>query len=181
MIAWRCLFLSAVVGGQRPRSGPKARRSKGRRDGARRLEDTAAQTPTAYPTYETFSPTFKPTQRPSSTPTTGAPTYWTPAPFAAPPDDYDRDTFDHDPGTCGNYAPNEVYTAEALGLKGAYALANERMRSAATSTSTTTARTTRRASRPSCPPRSRRRSPADGSRPCCPRREPDDPCRRRRP
>ena len=41
MIAWRCLFLSAVVGGQRPpRSGPKARRSKGRRDGARRLEDT---------------------------------------------------------------------------------------------------------------------------------------------
>ena len=123
MIAWRCLFLSAVVGGQRPpRSGPKARRSKGRRDGARRLEDTAAQTPTAYPTYETFSPTFKPTPRPSSTPTTGAPTYWTPAPFAAPPDDYDRDTFDHDPGTCGNYAPNEVYTAEALGLKGAYAV-----------------------------------------------------------
>ena len=45
--------------------------------------------------------------------------------FAAPPDDYDRDKFDTDPGTCGNYAPNEVYTAEALGLKGAYALAND--------------------------------------------------------
>ena len=69
--------------------------------------------------------TCAPTPRPSSTPTTGAPTYWTPAPFAAPPDDYDRDTFDHDPGTCGNYAPDEVYTAEALGLKGAYALAND--------------------------------------------------------
>merc|ERR1719390_350373 len=55
---------------------------------------------------------------------TRVPTYWTPAPFAAPPDDYDRDKFDTDPGTCGNYAPNEVYTAEALGLKGAYALAN---------------------------------------------------------
>ena len=75
MIAWRwccSLFLSAVVVGQRPpRSGPKARRSKGRRDGARRLEDTAA-------------PTSRPTPRPPSTPTTGAPTYWTPAPFAAP-------------------------------------------------------------------------------------------------
>ena len=127
LLLGRCVLLSALAWGQQhpPRSGPKARRSKGRRDGARRLEDTAAQPPTAYPTYETFSPTFKPTPRPSSTPTTGAPTYWTPAPFAAPPDDYDRDTFDHDPGTCGNYAPNEVYTAEALGLKGAYALAND--------------------------------------------------------
>merc|ERR1719353_129208 len=65
-----------------------------------------------------------PTPRPSSKPSS-APTYWTPAPFAAPPDDYDRDKFDSDPGTCGNYAPNEVYTAEALGLKGAYALAND--------------------------------------------------------
>merc|ERR1719155_216888 len=63
--------------------------------------------------------------QPSPTGPSSAPTYWTPAPFAAPPDDYDRDTFDHDPGTCGNYAPNEVYTAEALGLKGAYALAND--------------------------------------------------------
>ena len=85
----------------------------------------AAQTPTASPTYDTWSPTRRPTPRPSSKPTSSAPTYWTPAPFAAPPDDYDRDTFDHDPGTCGNYAPNEVYTAEALGLKGAYALAND--------------------------------------------------------
>merc|ERR1711903_41392 len=68
--------------------------------------------------------TCAPTPRPSSTPTTAAPTYWTPAPFAAPPDDYDRDTFDTDPGTCGNYAPNEVYTAEALGLKGADGLAD---------------------------------------------------------
>ena len=72
LLLGRCALLSALAWGQQrpPRSGPKARRSKGRRDGARRLEDTAAQTPTAYPTYETFSPTFKPTQRPSSTPTT---------------------------------------------------------------------------------------------------------------
>merc|ERR1719155_72898 len=63
--------------------------------------------------------------QPSPTGPTAAPTYWTPAPFAAPPDDYDRDTFDHDPGTCGNYAPNEVYTGDALGLKGTYAMDSE--------------------------------------------------------
>jgi len=76
----------------------------------------AAQAPSAAPTYETLPPTRSPS---------AVPTYRTPAPFAAPPDDYDRDKFDTDPGTCGNYAPNEVYTAEALGLKGAYALAND--------------------------------------------------------
>merc|ERR1719240_703639 len=54
--------------------------------------------PSASPTFETSAPTLRPTGRPSPVPTTAAPTYWTPAPFAAPPDDYDRDTFDHDVG-----------------------------------------------------------------------------------
>ena len=48
---------------------------------------------------------------------TATPTYQTPAPFLAPPDDYDR-TFDHDPGSCANYSPDEVYTGDALGLGG---------------------------------------------------------------
>ena len=83
MIAWRCLFLSAVVLGQRPpRSGPKARRSKGRRDGARRLEDTSAPTmltavPSAVPTS---TPTPAPTARPTSEPTFFT---WAPTPVPA--------------------------------------------------------------------------------------------------
>merc|ERR1739841_384390 len=56
---------------------------------------TAAPSPftrvptTAPPSYVPSSaPTAPPTvPRPSYRPTTGAPTYWTPAPFAAPPDD----------------------------------------------------------------------------------------------
>ena len=41
LLLGRCVLLGALAWGQRPpRSGPKARRSKGRRDGARRLEDT---------------------------------------------------------------------------------------------------------------------------------------------
>ena len=41
LLLGRCALLSALAWGQQrpPRSGPKARRSKGRRDGARRLED----------------------------------------------------------------------------------------------------------------------------------------------
>ena len=86
MIAWRwccSLFLSAVVVGQRPpRSGPKARRSKGRRDGARRLEDTSAPTmltavPSAVPTS---TPTPAPTARPTSEPTFFT---WAPTPVPA--------------------------------------------------------------------------------------------------
>ena len=90
MIAWRCLFLSAVVGGQRPpRSGPKARRSKGRRDGARRLEDTTVPTskPTLTPSFATNVPTAAPTSVPTPAPTarpTSEPTFFTWAPTPVP-------------------------------------------------------------------------------------------------
>ena len=93
LLLGRCVLLSALAWGQQhpPRSGPKARRSRGRRDGARRLEDTTVPTkvptsvptalPTAMPTPTAFSrkPTGSPTSAPSSEPTqtfrpTGVPT-----------------------------------------------------------------------------------------------------------
>ena len=71
LLLGRCALLSALAWGAAapPRSGPKARRSKGRRDGARRLEDTTVptSTPTSHPT-----PTFQPTPVPTSVPTVPA-------------------------------------------------------------------------------------------------------------
>ena len=82
LLLGRCLLLSALAWGQQhpPRSGPKARRSKGRRDGARRLEDTTV--PTAAPTpVPTNLPTLPPTKTPTKTPTalpTPSPTIFKP-------------------------------------------------------------------------------------------------------
>ena len=56
LLLGRCVLLSALAWGQQhpPRSGPKARRSKGRRDGARRLEDTTV--PTSTPMTKSLMP-----------------------------------------------------------------------------------------------------------------------------
>ena len=90
LLLGRCVLLSALAWGQQhpPRSGPKARRSKGRRDGARRLEDTTV--PTAAPTpVPTNLPTLPPTKTPTKTPTarpSAAPSIFKPSstPTAAP-------------------------------------------------------------------------------------------------
>ena len=85
LLLGRCVLLSALAWGQQhpPRSGPKARRSKGRRDGARRLEDTTVPTifPTPMPTiFPTPVPTPAPTARPTSEPTFFT---WAPTPVPA--------------------------------------------------------------------------------------------------
>ena len=69
LLLGRCVLLSALAWGQQhsPRSGPKARRSKGRR-GARRLEDVPTAVPTSHPT-PTFQPTSNPTLVPTPVPT----------------------------------------------------------------------------------------------------------------
>ena len=85
LLLGRCALLSALAWGQQhpPGSGPKARRSKGRRDGARRLEDTTV--PTSAPTAV---PTAAPTPGPSPVPTpapTGVPTEQDPTPAPTSP------------------------------------------------------------------------------------------------
>ena len=91
LLLGRCLLLSALAWGQQhpPRSGPKARRSKGRRDGARRLEDTTVPTskPTLTPSFATNVPTAAPTSVPTPAPTarpTSEPTFFTWAPTPVP-------------------------------------------------------------------------------------------------
>ena len=82
LLLGRCALLSALAWGQQhpPRSGPKARRSKGRRDGARRLEDTTV--PTSAPTSDADVADAGP---PSRRRRTGVPTEQDPTPAPTSP------------------------------------------------------------------------------------------------